>query len=135
MSGMFFKTARFNHSLDKWDVSQVAYMADMFAYTRYNRRLRAWKLASLKDARGMFEYSSSEKYTDELPVRYYTDMIFLKKIEARMNVICREYDVYYNSKEDPWLDDDALAVPPAYADDEDLYIRIGAGSYLPVRLK
>ena len=76
---MFFKTARFNQPLDKWDVSQVVYMADRFAYTRYNRRLRAWKLALLKDARGMFEYSSSEKYTDELPVRYYTDMIFLKK--------------------------------------------------------
>ena len=123
MSGMFFKAARFNQPLDKWDVSQVAYMADMFAYTRYNRRLRAWNLASLLDVRGMFEYSSSEKYTDELPVRYYTDMIFLEKIEARMNAIGREYDVYYNPKEDPWLDD------------EDLYIRIGAGSFLPVRVK
>ena len=135
MSGMFFKAARFNQPLDKWDVSQVAYMADMFAYTRYNRRLRAWNLASLLDVRGMFEYSSSEKYTDELPVRYYTDMIFLEKIEARMNAIGREYDVYYNPKEDPWLDDEALADPPAYADDEDLYIRIGAGSFLPVRVK
>ena len=46
-----------------------------------------------------------------------------------MNVICREYDVYYNPKEDPWLEDDA------HADDEDLYIRIGAGGFLPVRLK
>ncbi len=52
-----------------------------------------------------------------------------------MNAIGREYDVYYNPKEDPWLDDEALADPPAYADDEDLYIRIGAGSFLPVRVK
>lgn len=99
MSGMFIRTYRFNQPLDTWDVSHVEYMNDMFAFSRFNHPLD-WNIASLKDARGIFEQCPSYgKYCKRLPP--YRDLKFVEKLEKHLRARgVNDPDIWWNAMAD-----------------------------------
>lgn len=99
MSGMFIRTYRFNQPLDTWDVSHVEYMNDMFAFSRFNHPLD-WNIASLKDARGIFEQCPSYgKYCKRLPP--YRDLKFVEKLEKHLRARgVSDPDIWWNAMAD-----------------------------------
>ena len=62
MTYIFCKAESFNQALDKWDVSNVTDMGEMFAGAEsFNQSLDSWNVSKVKEMKDMFRDSPAKR--------------------------------------------------------------------------